>query len=374
MLNFNERFNLFTGRLTNVRVLNDLSRRSYIGIFFISLLGVTIFYTYKFNHRHPELLITFLGPLITICSFRVVQLVFFPYLTRRFPLQNSLVFIASVLFTALCWGSGFATIMSMSNEYPTQILMCIVSAGICSGGVVAFLPNRFISFGYNACIMWPVAGYMCLFSTSKIAGVFFFLYSAYLSVQTVKGNQEYWLAISNEERLRQQSRELAVLSRVDVLTGLFNRRHFEELYEQEWNKAVRHNSPLSLLVCDLDNFKLVNDRYGHLAGDEILRGTAENLNTVFKRITDIVCRFGGEEFVILLDVESEKAYRLAEKMCRLQEEKKFRYQQQEIATTISIGIASTIPDVGARQDELFAQADAALYQAKNTGKNKAVVA
>lgn len=368
-----QQLEIFIESLTNERVVNDLRRRSFIGIFFVVFIGLTIYFTYDFNTRHPELVFSFLGPLITVCSLRILHLIFFSSLARYFPLGNSLVFFCSVLLTALIWGYGFSSIMVLDGEYPTQILMTIVSAGICSGGVVAYIPNRFLSFAYNAGIMWPVAIYMCLTIKFRTAGVLFLLYSAYLAIQTVKGNQEYWVAINNEEKLRRQSQELAVLSRVDVLTGLFNRRYFEELFEQEWNKAIRNGSPISLLVCDLDNFKMINDRYGHLAGDEILRGTAENLITIFKRVTDIICRYGGEEFVVLLSIDLAKAKNLAEHMCHLQEQEKFRYQQQLIQTTISIGLASIVPSHQDNRDDFFLQADNALYCAKKSGKNKVAI-
>lgn len=336
MLNLKGILQLFIENLMTDRVMNDLKTRSYIGIFFITFIGLTIYFTYDLNQRHPELNLFFIGPLITICLFRSMHLLAFSYFSANFPRGNALVFVFSVLVTAVTWGVGFLSIMSLANEYPTQILMSMVTAGICA------------------------------------AGLLFFLYSFYLAILTFKSNQEYWTALRNEELLRKQSRELEILTRIDVLTGLFNRRHFEDLFEQEWKKSLRRNITLSMLVCDLDDFKQVNDRYGHLAGDEIIMATAENLKTVFKRITDIVCRFGGEEFVILVPGSRQEAERLAQEMCDLQAKQKVTHQDAVIKTTISIGLASINPHFPSDKELLFAKADQALYRAKQKGKNQVV--
>jgi diguanylate cyclase (GGDEF)-like protein len=285
-------------------------------------------------------------------------------------LANAILFVTTVMITALVWGIGFVSIMSLTGEYPTQILMTMVTAGICSGGVVAYTPSFLLSLLYNVMIMWPTATYMVLVTDFKTAGLLFFLFSIYLWVITLKGNQEYWTAVKNEELLRKQSVELEIMSRVDVLTGLFNRRHFEELFEKEWNMAIRNNTPLSMLVCDVDDFKNINDEYGHLAGDEIIRMTADNLKTVFKRVTDTVCRFGGEEFVVLLSMEGDEALGLAELMCRLQAQSSITYKKNQIGATISIGLASCKPSFPESKETLFDCADEALYKAKSSGKNQ----
>lgn len=298
--------------LTDSRLGDDLCKRARVGIIFLLLIALSVYFSYDFGDRHPEILNFFILPLLGVCVFRGVHLSFFSSLRKHYPVGNSLVFALSVLVTALIWGMAFQHIMMVEGEYRSQILMTMVTAGICSGGVVAYMPNLFISLGYNFLVMWPVSFYMYFFSNMQVAGLLFFLYSWYLAIMVVNGNREYWVARKNEDLLRKQSIELEQLSRIDVLTGLYNRRYFDELFEIEWSSAVRRQTPMSLLVCDLDNFKLVNDDFGHLTGDEALKITANNLQAVFKRVTDIICRFGGEEFVVLLPVDSKVAEALAE--------------------------------------------------------------
>lgn len=343
-----------------------------MAFFFIAFIGLTVFFTYSFNSRHPEFTYTFLGPLITICSFRVLHLCFFSLLARTNTRLNIAIFISSVLLTAFIWGVGFLEIMMQEEEYPTKILMVMVTSGICSGGVIAYVPYRLLSLAYNLFIIWPSVIYLIFFSSNTTAGALFLAYSFYLFIITHTGNKGYWKAVHNEELLRKQSMELELISRVDVLTGLFNRRHFDELYEYEWKRSLRNNTPLSLLLCDIDNFKLINDQYGHMAGDEVLRVTADNLKQVFKRSNDIVCRYGGEEFIVILCMPKEDSLELAQQMCRLQAASIVTYQGQQLNTTISMGLASNEGVCLSSREELIELADKALYEAKNAGKNRVV--
>ncbi len=147
----------------------------------------------------------------------------------------------------------------------------------------------------------------------------------------------------------------------DGLTGLFNRRYFNELVNVEVNRVKRFPTALSLLMLDIDNFKNYNDTQGHQAGDELLKSAAK----VFKnsvRAVDIVSRYGGEEFVIILPQADKKAAQIIAERLRVQ-------ISLYLPTTVSIGIA-TLPDDASEVEQLIEKADAALYQAKKTGKNK----
>ncbi len=359
--------------LADKRLVDDLRKRAQLGIIFLLLIAFSVYVSYNFSDRHPEVLNTFIFPLIGIGVFRGIHLFFFSFFQNRYPLRNTIVFVLGILATAAIWGLAFKDIMMLGGEYRTQILMTMVTAGICSGGVVAYIPNMFVSLGYNYLIMWPVAFYMYYFSTMQVAGLLFFLYSWYMTLVVINGNREYWVAIRNEKLLRQQSEELERLSRVDVLTGLYNRRYFEELFEIEWRNAVRRQAPISVLICDLDDFKQVNDEFGHLAGDQVLKITSNNLQAVFRRVTDIICRFGGEEFVILLPADSSKSEALAAQMCRLQEETFISHQGTRINSTISIGLSTVVPDQSMDKEIFIANGDKALYLAKDKGKNRVCI-
>ncbi len=202
-----------------------------------------------------------------------------------------------------------------------------------------------------------------------------FIFSVYLFFISFRGNREYWVAVENEIQLNRKTKKLEELSNTDVLTGIYNRRYFDNLLELEWKRGSREDNILSLIICDIDFFKRVNDSYGHLAGDEYLKKTAAVIAETFKRESDITARYGGEEFVILLPgCNSEDAFELAEKARKRIEKTYVKFGDVEINSTMSFGISSCIPQFSIKSSQLIAEADAALYTAKNDGKNSVKMA
>lgn len=177
------------------------------------------------------------------------------------------------------------------------------------------------------------------------------------------------LAIANA-RLYSKTRELAIR---DDLTGLFNRRHFQEVLHIEWKRAVRFRRALTVLMIDVDFFKSFNDTHGHLFGDQVLRRIAELLHRNVREV-DTLARFGGEEFVVLLpDTDRAGALHVAEKLRQLVERERFPIpgEDKHQALTISLGIAG-YPDDAPQMDDLIDHADIALYDAKDSGRNRVV--
>lgn len=176
------------------------------------------------------------------------------------------------------------------------------------------------------------------------------------------------LALANL-RLREALRSQSV---VDPLTGLFNRRYLENVLERECRRAVRAGRPLTVLMLDVDHFKNVNDTWGHDAGDLVLRELAGVLRAHF-RGDDIACRYGGEEFVVLLsDSTPDAAYARAEQLRQMIHSLSIQYRQQSVGLlTVSIGVAA-LPDHGTTPEELVSAADRALYEAKTSGRDRVV--
>lgn len=170
--------------------------------------------------------------------------------------------------------------------------------------------------------------------------------------------------------------QLARLASTDGLTGLCNRRKFDEVLSSEWRRAQRSANPLALLMIDADSFKAYNDAHGHQAGDAALTSIAACIANGTKRVSDLGARYGGEEFAVLLPDET------IEGACRVAEEIRasvlsLRSQQQgrpDICPTISIGVASMVPQVGLAPGDLIKSADLALYEAKHAGRNRTVAA
>ena len=172
-------------------------------------------------------------------------------------------------------------------------------------------------------------------------------------------------------KLSEAHNVLKDLTTIDPVTGLRNRQFFDEVMEQEWRRAERQKYPVALLMLDIDHFKKVNDTYGHLAGDICLEGVAGCMSELFKRPSDVVARFGGEEFIVILPyMEHEEAREFAEKVRAVIEETSFNADDHVIDVTVSIGVATMVPDELNSPRQLIAQADAAMYKAKASGRNR----
>ncbi len=177
------------------------------------------------------------------------------------------------------------------------------------------------------------------------------------------------------QQLEENNRKLERLSTLDTLTGLANRRRFDEALEQEWRRAARDAGSLSLIFCDIDYFKGYNDSYGHQAGDDCLHRVARALAEVVNRPADLASRYGGEEFVVLLvDTVLEGAVFLAEKMRVRIESLHVAHRSSGLGAflTASFGVAALIPRHGLKPEDLIALADHALYAAKQQGRNRVV--
>ncbi|HEY0264295.1 MAG TPA: GGDEF domain-containing protein [Granulicella sp.] len=182
-----------------------------------------------------------------------------------------------------------------------------------------------------------------------------------------------WGLLTLLEETEASRNELEELATRDGLTRLFNRRYFMTVLERELSRAVRYAEPLSLLIFDVDDFKLVNDRHGHAAGDQVLEEIARMCAALLRQ-HDVLARYGGEEFVLLLPRTGEAgAEQVAEKLqaaisALLVD---LRRPQKRIGVTVSIGISTLRPEEdGDRMEMLLARADDALYHAKMLGKNR----
>lgn len=172
--------------------------------------------------------------------------------------------------------------------------------------------------------------------------------------------------------LKYQSEFLHSLAFIDSLTGIANRRNFDETLEAEWRRCLRANQPLALLMIDIDYFKHYNDHYGHQAGDECLRAVAAALRSRMARSHDLVARYGGEEFACILpstplEGAQTKAEELRQLICDLA--LPHAYSTTAPHVTISIGVAVTQPDATQQPEALLASADAQLYLTKLHGRN-----
>ena len=178
--------------------------------------------------------------------------------------------------------------------------------------------------------------------------------------------------LETNQQLKQLNDEFKLLSITDPLTGLFNRRHFDELMENEVSMSNRHGDPNSILLIDIDFFKAINDTYGHYVGDVVLKALTKTLQENIRQ-TDAICRLGGEEFAILCKRSGrDGSMELAEKLRVIVEKTPMIPDtDDELMITISIGVAS-VPDGNGKTTpkQLYKDVDTALYYSKNNGRNR----
>jgi diguanylate cyclase (GGDEF)-like protein len=228
------------------------------------------------------------------------------------------------------------------------------------------------------------------FYAGRIYGLF--AASFILIVLLTQTNSLYVQLMRLRDSDRLKAEELRRLSTIDPLTGIANRRAFEEALDQEWRRMMRHSTPLSLLLIDVDYFKRFNDAYGHVAGDQCLRAVAQALAQRTRRAGELAARYGGEEFAVLLPhIDAAAARRLAELICQTVRELRIPHEGSAVGcyVSISVGVArvATLPesagtqcrDVGTGNGAwsgggvaLIEAADRALYEAKLAGRDRVV--
>jgi len=174
-----------------------------------------------------------------------------------------------------------------------------------------------------------------------------------------------------QRRGRDAQRELAASTLTDRLTGLYNYGTFVDYLHNEVTKTDRYGGELCLLMLDLDHFKQFNDRYGHEAGNQLLRGIGETLRSLV-RTADLPARYGGEEFAVLIRGDESHGYELAERLRRAVEDVTVEVRGEPACTTLSVGIAA-YPAAAADEAELIESADAALYESKRRGRNRVTI-
>jgi diguanylate cyclase (GGDEF)-like protein len=213
---------------------------------------------------------------------------------------------------------------------------------------------------------------------SIIATIIIGAFSNYLMENYLRRDFLNSLLLKHENRqLQIASHELRRLSISDALTNLGNRRHFENVLDQEWLRAKRLEAPISLILLDIDFFKPYNDNYGHQAGDECLRLVAEAIGGFARRPEDSAARYGGEEFVLLLPgAELAQAAAIAEACRGSVESMVILHGHSKVSNvvTVSAGVATMAPDSDTSRRDLVEAADKALYRAKSEGRNRVVPA
>lgn len=275
-------------------------------------------------------------------------------------------------------------------------IACISALGLGASAVIAIAHRVEPHFPYEGLLLVCMAGYFLVglrLSEAVISPLL--MLSGYLLFELMVGistplllNNLLFLLFGNligivgcyllEYKSREHflvSRLMRVLADHDSLTGLHNRRSFNRQLERLWRLAQREEVSLAMLICDIDHFKLYNDRYGHQGGDAALQQVGQLLAGAGRRPLDMSVRLGGEEFAVLLyDISPSEAHQRAEQLRAALEHLRIAHAGSDTAgvVTLSIGVACLQPAQGGTFGQLYEQADRALYQAKSQGRNRVV--
>ena len=232
----------------------------------------------------------------------------------------------------------------------------------------------------KAFTIWEQRSYVFKFNNYRpITGTADFMYqnTTFIPLMSATGQVSHLCLLvydvtdnaTHKKELEKANAGLAILSRTDGLTQLFNRNHWQQCIEAEFKRYIRSQHISSLVMLDIDHFKDVNDNYGHLVGDDVIRHLAKVIREQVRE-TDISGRYGGEEFVILLaDTHAEDSLVFAERLRKIVEESVVIYNDIEIKYTVSIGIAEVDPTYTS-VSQWLEHVDNALYQSKDNGRNK----
>lgn len=352
----------------------DLLRRSLAGIFVYAFLLPVIFWPIHFHKIQPNLTYLFAGGMFFISTLRLLH---YYYSASLYTLSSRLWFaLFAILSLSQAAILGFVFTLAIFDErfYPIIHVSMLALAGIASSALLALSPR--IRFGITnlAILMLPamITGFLTEgyipFATMMLVFTF------YISGIGIRANKEYLRSFQIEIELEAQRKELETLSQTDALTSIYNRGYFNQYFESQWQYAIRHNVEVALLIIDVDHFKSINDTHGHLAGDACLVNIAYVVNKAINRSTDIAARYGGEEFVVLLSgCNKEQSQVIARDIMHAIDNHKFVYQNNILPITVSIGIATSIPEPRQKSNSLIEQADHALYQAKAQGRNRTVL-
>lgn len=352
------------------RIDMDLLSRSMTGVVVYAILLPAVFWPFDFHLLQPSLSLVFAGSMLLVSVLRGIHKVFS---TRLYDYSVSL-WRGIFMFLSLCHASILSTFFAFAiydeRFAPVLHISMLAIGGICSGAVVALIPRGKFALVNLAFLIVPsiIAG-LVIGGKLPYAGMLF-VYFSFIAMIGTRSSKEYIRSFEIELVLDEQKKAIERQSKIDALTNIYNRGYFNIELEKQWEYAKRLKLKLSLLLIDVDYFKAFNDNHGHLLGDACLVHIAQVMSQVGKRKTDLVARFGGEEFVVLvLEKEGEVAPKLAELICQKIAVTPFVVDGKSFPVTVSVGVASILPEGKLDSRQLIEQADIALYQAKNQGRN-----
>jgi len=335
-----------------------------LGFVFAAIFSVNFLQTKKYVPLFDKIIKIFIG--IGIVGFLLTIFVsynagFFPVLYILAIFEPILLFIAGIV----SWKRG----NKVARHYTIAWSALIISSLIFNLRNITLLPSVF--FTDYALYFGTVIE--AIFLSVALADRINMIKAKIITVQEKFTKELEAKVLDRTRELEISNKKLSELSIKDGLTNLYNRRFFDQALEREWNRLMRTGSPLSIIILDIDYFKLYNDNYGHQAGDECIKELAESINSSINRSSDVAARYGGEEFIIILPESGmEGALKVSEKLQDNLSKKRIEHKHSKVSdyVTVSIGISTIIPSLNLTPQLIVKQSDEALYRSKNAGRNK----
>ena len=284
-------------------------------------------------------------------------------------------FTVLTIFMGSIWGACYLLMLPFISTLQ-EFIIILVLGGMSAGSIASLSVYLPAYYAYIFPIFLPIIvyNYWLLNVDRAILATMFLLFVSMLLISAKINNY----LLNKVFRLSREKEtlidDLHKLSITDSLTGLYNRRYFESILQEEWYKAQRNHYSLVLVSIDVDNFKLINDNFGHPYGDNFLIYIAELLKNYFRRANDIICRIGGDEFsVIIVNQSIQEALAICNSFNAKFNDNKPQDKQLMRKITLSMGIVSIQFNHESKIENLVTCADEALYQAKKEGKNKMII-
>ncbi len=344
----------------------DLDERTVYGTFIYLAAWMLIAWGVGFHSDHPRYFYLFTGLFTFLSISRVIYFKVFINKSPTNPYRNFIRHI-NILIPSFLFGLILALSMSTDSFSPLFLYVLMTVFALLSVGSVNFCPDKTLSYSFLFSLTAPALLAILLTETDKkIEGLMLLLYSVYMLFLSNRLSKEYITRIS-------QQFELEELNRQDGLTGLANRKYFDQSLNLSLKKHSRSQLPMSLLLIDIDYFKKINDSYGHATGDQVIIELANQLRMIFRRETDLVARIGGEEFAIILDnCAEEYASYIAETMRKKVKANTIKHDSASLSITVSVGVFTCTPKATTELETIYKLADKNLYTAKRSGRDKVI--
>ncbi|MGQ8366555.1 GGDEF domain-containing protein [Glaciecola sp. 1036] len=350
-------------------------------------IAASIFVFWLYESHNSEYLFTWLSVILLILSCRLATFILYQQKSQEMEVSKKQkwkhLWLALSLASGIFYSYGFITLIpAISSEY--VLINGLFVIALSSSAVIAYgfslsalfsffipvvIPNLFFVLFYGGQTGLFTASVLGLYSLTA----FFIVKNVNLAFRrSITLNHQYEHEMQKRKVVEQQLHEI---SRRDGLTGLYNRRYFDEVLSSEIGRAYRNHTPLSILLVDVDHFREFNEHYGHIAGDNLLVEVGHILAGLANRNGDVLSRYGGEEFAILLpNIDAKGAFSFAEKLQLRVQEQRIEHMASKLSylksVTVSIGVTTLPPLAKMDAHQLLDRADKALIEAKNQGRNR----